>query len=73
MIKRALKTLSSDTKEMPSSRPFGVFERLVAWRYLRSKRKETVVSVIAGFSFAGIMLGVAVIKYFVGAITGDNF
>ena len=35
------------------------FERLVAWRYLRSKKAEGFVSVIAGFSFAGIMLGVA--------------
>jgi lipoprotein-releasing system permease protein len=65
-----LKTLSSDIKEMPSSRPFGVFERLVAWRYLRSKRKETVVSVIAGFSFAGIMLGVATLIIVMAVMNG---
>ena len=62
--------MSSDTKEMPSSRPFGVFERLVAWRYLRSKRKETVVSVIAGFSFAGIMLGVATLIIVMAVMNG---
>lgn len=55
---------------MPSSRPFGVFERLVAWRYLRSKRKETVVSVIAGFSFAGIMLGVATLIIVMAVMNG---
>jgi lipoprotein-releasing system permease protein len=65
-----LKTLSSETKEMPSSRPFGVFERLVAWRYLRSKRKVTVVSVIAGFSFAGIMLGVATLIIVMAVMNG---
>ena len=36
--------------------PFSLFERMVAWRYLRSKRKETVISVIASISFIGIML-----------------
>ncbi len=55
---------------MPSSKPFGVFERLVAWRYLRSKRKETVVSVIAGFSFAGIMLGVATLIIVMAVMNG---
>lgn len=34
--------------------PFSAFERMVAWRYLRSRRKETVISVIAGISFTGI-------------------
>lgn len=53
-----------------SSSPFGVFERLVAWRYLRSKRKETVVSVIAGFSFAGIMLGVATLIIVMAVMNG---
>ena len=33
---------------------------MVAWRYLRSRRKEAFISVIAGFSFIGIMLGVIV-------------
>jgi lipoprotein-releasing system permease protein len=62
--------LSSNPTEMPSSKPFGVFERLVAWRYLRSKRKETVVSVIAGFSFAGIMLGVATLIIVMAVMNG---
>ena len=38
---------------------FGAFERAVAGRYLRSRRGERFVSVIAGFSLVGIALGVA--------------
>jgi lipoprotein-releasing system permease protein len=38
---------------------FGAFERAVAGRYLRSRRGERFVSVIAGFSLIGIALGVA--------------
>lgn len=35
------------------------FERMLAWRYMRSKRREGFVSVITLFSILGIMLGVA--------------
>lgn len=56
--------------EHNKSKPFGVFERLVAWRYLRARRKETVVSVIAGFSFAGIMLGVATLIIVMAVMNG---
>jgi lipoprotein-releasing system permease protein len=38
---------------------FGPFERMVAGRYLRSRRGERFVSIIAGFSLVGIALGVA--------------
>ncbi len=38
---------------------FGSFERAVAGRYLRARRGERFVSVIAGFSLVGIALGVA--------------
>lgn len=38
---------------------FNAFERAVAGRYLRSRRGERFVSVIAGFSLVGIALGVA--------------
>src|SRR5262245_36934604 len=39
--------------------PFAPFEWLLSGRYLRGRRKEGFISVIAGFSFLGIMLGVA--------------
>ena len=38
---------------------FNAFERAVAGRYLRARRGERFVSVIAGFSLVGIALGVA--------------
>src|SRR3954466_13257758 len=38
--------------------PFAPFEWLLSGRYLRARRKEGFISVIAGFSFLGIMLGV---------------
>ena len=41
------------------TRPFSGFEWMLAGRYLRTRRREGFVSVIAGFSFIGIMLGVA--------------
>ena len=40
---------------------FNAFERAVAGRYLRARRGERFVSVIAGFSLIGIALGVAVL------------
>ncbi|MER9014918.1 lipoprotein-releasing ABC transporter permease subunit [Mesorhizobium sp. M0898] len=50
--------------------PFSGFERLVAWRYLRSRRKETVISVIASISFLGIMLGVATLIVVMAVMNG---
>ena len=41
------------------TQPFAPFEWLLSGRYLRARRKEGFISVIAGFSFLGIMLGVA--------------
>lgn len=49
---------------------FSKFERIVAWRYLRSKKSEGFVSVIAGFSFAGIMLGVATLIIVMSVMNG---
>jgi lipoprotein-releasing system permease protein len=52
------------------SRPFSFFERLVAWRYLRARRKEASISVIAGFSLVGIMLGVAALIIVMAVMNG---
>lgn len=51
-------------------RPFSTFERMIAWRYLRSRRREAFISVIAGFSFAGIMLGVATLIVVMAVMNG---
>ena len=50
--------------------PFSIFERTVAWRYLKSRRKETVISVIASISFVGIMLGVATLIVVMAVMNG---
>ena len=54
----------------PSVRPFSTFERMVALRYLRPRRKEAFISVIAGFSFIGIMLGVATLIIVMAVMNG---
>src|SRR5271165_5268879 len=38
--------------------PFAPFEWMLSLRYLHARRREGFISVIAGFSFLGIMLGV---------------
>jgi lipoprotein-releasing system permease protein len=57
-------------KEARGAGPFSVFERMVAWRYLRSRRKEAFISVIAAISFAGIMLGVATLIIVMAVMNG---
>jgi lipoprotein-releasing system permease protein len=49
---------------------FGPFERMVAARYLRARRKEGFVSVIAGFSLVGIALGVATLIIVMAVMNG---
>lgn len=49
---------------------FNPFERLVAARYLRARRKEGFISVIAGFSLAGISLGVATLIIVMAVMNG---
>jgi len=39
--------------------PFAAFEWMIAWRYLRARRKEGGISVIAWYALIGVMLGVA--------------
>lgn len=41
------------------TRPFAAFEWRLASRYLRARRSEGFISVTAGFSIAGILIGVA--------------
>jgi lipoprotein-releasing system permease protein len=58
------------TGKAASARAFSGFERMVAWRYLRARRKEAFISVIAGFSFIGIMLGVATLIIVMAVMNG---
>ncbi len=49
---------------------FSTLERMIAFRYLRAKRREGFISVIAGFSFFGIMLGVATLIVVMSVMNG---
>jgi len=69
-VSAAVEQQENSFKAGPSSRPFSGFERLVAWRYLRSRRKEASISVIAGFSLIGIMLGVAALIIVMAVMNG---
>lgn len=61
---------AAENPKLAGAGPFSHFERLVAWRYLRSRRKETVISVIALISFIGIMLGVATLIVVMAVMNG---
>jgi lipoprotein-releasing system permease protein len=52
------------------TRPFAPFEWMLSLRYLRARRKEGFISVIAGFSFLGIMLGVATLIIVMAVMNG---
>ena len=52
------------------TRPFAAFEWMLARRYLGARRKEGFISVIAGFSFLGIMLGVATLIIVMAVMNG---
>lgn len=49
---------------------FSAVERLMALRYLRSRRQESFISVIAGFSLLGIALGVATLIIVMAVMNG---
>lgn len=49
---------------------FSKFERMTAWRYLRAKRREGFISVITGFAFTGIALGVATLIIVMSVMNG---
>jgi lipoprotein-releasing system permease protein len=49
---------------------FAAVERLVAFRYLRARREEGFISVIAGFSLTGIALGVGTLIVVMAVFNG---
>ena len=52
------------------TRAFSAFEWMIAARYLRARRKSGYVSVIALFSFLGLMLGVAALIIVMSVMNG---
>src|SRR6266446_193886 len=56
--------------ERTSTHPFAPFEWMLSLRYLRARRQEGFISVNAGFSFLGIMLGVATLIIVMAVMNG---
>jgi lipoprotein-releasing system permease protein len=56
--------------EPTGTKPFSAFEWMLSLRYLRSRRKEGFISVIAGASFLGILLGVATLIVVMAVMNG---
>jgi lipoprotein-releasing system permease protein len=67
MVSRSLDFARDDDRECVMFTPF---ERMMAGRYLRARKAEGFVSVIAGFSFLGIMLGVATLIIVMSVMNG---
>ncbi|MDR1910463.1 MAG: lipoprotein-releasing ABC transporter permease subunit, partial [Holosporales bacterium] len=50
--------------------PFTATERFLAWRYIRAKRRERFISVVSGFAYLGITLGVATLIIVTAVMNG---
>src|SRR5262245_66461311 len=75
MARNRLNRVKSGSGNSPMSQtnathPFAPFEWMLSLRYLRARRKEGFISVIAGFSFLGIMLGVATLIIVMAVMNG---
>src|SRR5277367_6531107 len=57
-------------RESTGTHPFAPFEWMLSLRYLRARRKEGFISVIAGFSFLGITLGVMTLIIVMAVMNG---
>ena len=60
----------NQTKSNKQTLPFASFEWKIAFRYLRSKKKEGFISIISLFSLLGIMLGVATLIIVLAVMNG---
>jgi len=56
--------------EPTGTRAFAPFEWMLSLRYLRARRKEGFISIIASISFLGIMLGVATLIIVMAVMNG---
>ncbi len=58
------------TVPLRATSPFAAFEWMLAGRYLRARRKEAFISVIAIISFIGILLGVGTLVIVMAVMNG---
>ena len=70
MSDQTIETQQDEAPPHPATRAFAPFEWMIALRYLHARRAKSFVSVIAGFSFAGIMLGVATLIVVMSVMNG---
>jgi len=59
--------------KLGGARPFAPFEFVIAMRYLRARRKEGGIALIAIISFLGIMLGVAALIIVLSIMNGFRY
>ena len=62
--------MDNNAKINKQTLPFASFEWKIAFRYLRSKKKEGFISIISLFSLIGIMLGVATLIIVLAVMNG---
>ncbi|NMA99356.1 MAG: ABC transporter permease [Phyllobacteriaceae bacterium] len=55
---------------MGGTRPFARFEWIIAGRYLRARRKEAFISVIASLTMVGVAIGVATLIVVMSVVNG---
>jgi lipoprotein-releasing system permease protein len=64
------KSLSRRVGEAPGAAPFGAYERMLALRYMRSRRHRWLPSAIAGLSVTGITVGVMALIIVMSVMNG---
>jgi lipoprotein-releasing system permease protein len=64
------KNLIQPGEEAPGAAPFGAFERMLALRYMRSRRHRFLPSAIAGLSVTGIAVGVMALIVVMSVMNG---
>lgn len=65
--------MSTSAQQAPagrSTRPFSRFEWMIAARYLRARRKEAFISVIASLTMVGVAIGVATLIVVMSVMNG---
>lgn len=63
-------SLSARQLAAQSTQPFSRFEFIVAGRYLRARRKDAFISVIAALTLAGVAIGVATLIVVMSVMNG---
>ena len=67
ILSKNLLRLEGETSGAP---PFGTFERMLALRYMRSRRHRFLPSAIAGLSVTGIAVGVMALIVVMSVMNG---